>query len=82
MDKEEVMKKPSKTAADLRELIMAEVRKTRGCENVQDVAINVTLKTAEHHPSWAFAWVVDGPAPAPLVVDGIARRFQAEFDLV
>jgi hypothetical protein len=77
--------KPTKTAQELRTMIMQEIRQCSDlCDFIADAAVTPALQLASYHPSWNFGWVwgqAARPAAVSLKADEIGRKFQREFDL-
>jgi hypothetical protein len=76
-----IQTKPKKTERELQALIMKEVRKYPEFSNILSVAITRPVQLASHHPNWAFAWTVNGSAPASYKADEIPGKLQKEYDL-
>jgi hypothetical protein len=73
--------KPQKAEAELKELLMQEIRKYPAFQHIQDVAITRPVQDAPHHPNWGFAWIIDGASLAPPGADQVGRNLQNQFDL-
>jgi hypothetical protein len=73
--------KPQKTEAELRALLMAEIRRRRNCATVVNVGIERPAQLAPHHPYWRPVWVVDGAPAVPWEAEQIGRNLQTQFDL-
>jgi hypothetical protein len=77
-----MIQKPKKTEAELRAIIMQEIRKHPQFGSIQDVAIDRPIQKNPHDPNWGFAWIVDGPPLRPAGADEIVRHLQNQLDLI
>jgi hypothetical protein len=69
--------KPQKTAAELKALLMAEIRKHPKLAHIRDVAITRPVQT-----NWGVQWIPEGNSPTPLAeADQIGRNLQNQYDL-
>jgi hypothetical protein len=73
------MQKSKKTGAELKAMIMQEIRRRTEFRNIETVAID---GPHQRNPNWGFAWIVDGARLAPAGADEIARHLQSQFDLI
>jgi hypothetical protein len=73
------MQKPNRTNAELKAMIMQEVRMHPEFRSIDTVAID---GPHQRTPNWGFAWIVDGARLAPLGAYEIARQLQRQFDLI
>ncbi len=71
--------KEKRTANELREIIMEEVRKNPDWR-VEDVAITQAVQAAPHHASWRAAFVA-GRNIAPPEAEQFTRELAGKFDL-
>jgi hypothetical protein len=76
-----VTTKPQKTEAELKELLLQEVRKQPALQHIQGVFITRPVQESPHHPNWDFGWVCDGGSLAPPTANQIGRNLQNQFDL-
>lgn len=75
------MNRTTKTAEELRAMLMDEARKLSQCDDVTDVAI---ISPTQQNPgvcNWDAAWSTQGGKLAPREADEIARQLRARFDL-
>jgi hypothetical protein len=73
--------KQKKTEAELKAIIMQEIRKHPICRNILDVAIVPPERPSSYLPNWSASWVMDGAAPWPPAADEIVQKLQRQFDL-
>jgi hypothetical protein len=66
-----------KTEAELKALVMQEIRKYPECRNIQDVLI----ERQQSAPNWRCSWVMDGGAPRPARALEIERMLQGKYEL-
>jgi len=74
--------RPTKTAAELADMIMRELRNHPECRNIEKVVITPTKREAAHHRNWNAAWVMGDEKTAAPVAWQIATKLQNEFDLI
>jgi len=74
--------KPTRTAAELADMIMREIRNYPECRNIEKVVITPTKREAAHHRNWNAAWVMGDEKTAAPVAWQIATKLQNEFDLI
>jgi hypothetical protein len=68
--------KQTRTEAELKVLLMDEVRRYPECDHITSVAIT---RPPDHN--WDVAWGCNGPKAAPAIAYEIARRLAGQFDL-
>jgi len=73
--------RPTKTAAELADMIMRELRNYPECRNIEKVVITPTKREVAHHRNWNAAWVMGDEKIAAPVAWQIATKLQNEFDL-
>jgi hypothetical protein len=73
--------KPTKTAAELADMIMREIRNHPECRNIEKVVITPKKREVAHHRNWNAAWVMGDETTAVPAAWQIATKLQNEFDL-
>jgi hypothetical protein len=75
--------KEKKTAAELEELMMTEIRKLPELDNIMSADITPPGMPKPGGPTWECNYVTDGAAPARVfIADEIKRKIQDQFDLI
>ena len=69
-----------KSAAELKALIMREVKQHPEWHDIQDVAITRPVRPP-HQPNWDAAFTMTGPRATPEGAFRFARELGAKFDL-
>jgi hypothetical protein len=72
--------KEKRSAAELKALIMRELRKHPEWHDIEDVAITSAARPREQ-PNWGAAFTMSGPRSAPEGAFRFARELGAKFDL-
>jgi hypothetical protein len=72
--------KEKRSAAELKALIMRELRKHPEWHDIEDVAITSPARPREQ-PNWGAAFRMSGPRSAPEGAFRFARELGAKFDL-
>jgi hypothetical protein len=80
MMKERKSMKEKKSAAELKALIMRELRQHPEWHDIEDVAIASAAQPREQ-PNWDAAFTMSGPRSAPEGAFRFARELGAKFDL-
>jgi hypothetical protein len=73
--------KEPRSREQLTAAIMAEVRQHPDWNDIVDVGIIRPVRSAQHHPNWDAAFVMDGPRVAPEPAFQMVRDLQNKFDL-
>jgi hypothetical protein len=73
--------KDTRTATELAEMIMREIRKRPECHRIRDVAIVRSGEQTPPNPNWNVAFTVDGNVMAPELAYRVARALQSHFEL-
>ena len=74
--------KEKKSAIELRALIMDEVRKHPDWDDIVDVAIIQSIRSAPHHPNWDGAFTMAGQRIAPERAFRFVTELKGKFDCV
>jgi hypothetical protein len=75
-------RKEKKTAAQLQEIVMQEVRKHHEWSYLRPASITPRVQGASHHASWDASFVCDGDQLRPAETDYIITRLQDQYELV
>jgi hypothetical protein len=73
--------KPKKTVGQLKELIMGEIRKHHECENITDVEVYATERSAPYQANWNCGWIRHGDKIRHSMAEDIASKYKSVFDL-
>ena len=73
--------KEKKTEAELKALIMDEVRKHAEWSNIRDVAITRPVQQAPHHPNWGGAFISSGRGFTPAEANVMLTQLQNQYHL-
>ena len=73
--------KQKKTADELKQIIMQEIRKHPICNSVQDVKIMPAPEQPSPHPNWRIMWTLVGEPSAPVGAQDVERDVQSQFTL-
>lgn len=75
--------KEKKTASELEELMMTEIRKRPELSGVQNVGVTPPAIPIPHGPTWECFYVSDGaPSTRVEIADEIMRKLQNQLDLI
>lgn len=69
-----------KSADELAEMIMQEVRKHSDWSHVMDAVILPNIGAAPHQANWKAGFTIDGPRTVPTEAEQIARVLSSQFD--
>lgn len=73
--------KQSRTASELAEILMAEIRKYPECGHIVSVAVTPPMMQGVHGANWNATWQVKGNEPVGPHAGQITRRLQSQYDL-
>jgi hypothetical protein len=71
-----VTKKATKTEAELKKLLMQEIRRHPAFRHIQGVAITRPIQHAPHHPNWGFCRQVEGRGAIPNIPPKANRKWK------
>ena len=75
--------KEKKTAPELEELMMVEIKKRPELDNILSAGITPSGMPKPGGPTWDCNYIADGAAPARVsIADEIKRKLQDQFDLI
>jgi hypothetical protein len=77
----DVEMKPTKSASDLRAIVMERLRKHADCSVVHSVVIIPGRRTASHPANWEAGFVTDAAALIPARAREVGHQVAMEFDL-
>jgi len=78
-----VANKEKKTASELENLVMIEIRKHSELRGIQDVGVALPRIPILYGPTWECFYVADGAQSTSLeIADEIVRKLQNQFDLI
>jgi hypothetical protein len=75
------MTKLHRTALELQDAIMHEVRRHPEWNDILSVSVSRRSRAASHDPNWDAAFTMDGPRVAPEGAFRLVTNLQNEFDL-